>query len=62
MPKEFENIFRELLDNGANAVELGFWKEMIPVIGDEERGKLKENFEKQLELLKQKAKLAAEGK
>ncbi len=62
MPKEFENIFRELLDNGANAVELGFWREMIPVIGDEERNKLKENFEKQLELLKQKSKLAAEGK
>lgn len=62
MPKEFEKLFKELLENGMSPIELGFWKEMIPVISVEEQEKLKENLKKQLELLKEKAKLVAEGK
>lgn len=54
MPKEFETLFKELLGNGVSPIELSFWKEMIPVISEEERTKLKENFEKELRLRKEK--------
>ncbi len=54
MSKEFEILFKELLENGVSPIELSFWKEMIPVISEEERNKLKENFEKELKLRKEK--------
>ena len=57
MPKEFENIFKELLDLGSEPIELNFWRELIPALSVEAQNKLKENFEKQLELLKEKKKL-----
>lgn len=54
MSKEFETLFKELLENGVSPIELSFWKEMIPVISEEERNKLKENFEKELKIRKEK--------
>lgn len=53
MPKEFETLFKELLENGVSPIELSFWKEMIPVISEQEKEKLKQNFEKELALRKQ---------
>lgn len=62
MPKEFAQLFKELLEHGSSSIELGFWQELIPKLSKEEQDKLKENFETQLKLLKEKAKLKAEGK
>lgn len=58
MPKEFENLFKELLDYGANAIELSFWKDMIPALGKEEKDKLRINLESELKLRKEKQELA----
>ncbi|MFZ2523640.1 MAG: hypothetical protein WAW92_04620 [Minisyncoccia bacterium] len=60
MPKEFENLFKELLTHGGNAIELSFWKDMIPVLGQEERENLRKNLEQELKLRIEKEELSSQ--